>query len=291
MGQTQLTADIVSARAENDNVYKVSFELPSDSGFDIRYICQMSTHKQNGKTYGPFTFCAPFRILVQTEDFGLFKDKSLTTEIIDEVARHARRLCPSESTIQLFGATSENPKQDDIFFYADINLQTAQIDVKRNDADIFTKRHQKQSTEISEMMPDGNNTSVIADTQPSVTFDTPNEADIITPVPKPIELSDDDKTKPASMLDTVPNLLTLSRLTASAVHGTAVVEITQVTPSEAIATKPLHITLSGDNLKTGWAVISGDFKHKTGKKAAELTGSVTVTSFVPCTEAYCTDIK
>lgn len=289
LGQTSLSADVISAKAENDSVYKVSFVLPNDTGFDIKYISQMSAQKQNNKTYGPFTFCAPFRILVQTEDFGLFKDKNLTTEIIDDIARQARRLCPTEQAIQLFGATKENPKQEDIFFYADINLQTAQIDVKRNEAEAFAKRFEDIKTKSETPL------DTISLTDTALTTDslhnTPSiiPTEIITPVPK-TEQAQDLKNNTA-VLDKVPHLLTLSRLTGAPVSGTAAVEISKVSDNTAVAIKPLPLNLTGDNLQTGWAIISGDFKHKTGKQASQLTGSVTISSFIPCATAYCVEIE
>lgn len=296
MGQTNLSAEIVTARSENNNVYKVSFALPSETGFDIRYLSQMTSKKTDGKTYGSFTFCNPFRILIQTDDFGLFKDKKLTTEIIDEVARHAQRLCPTEQAIQLFGSPKENPKQEDIFFYADINLQTAQIDVKRNEATAFAEKFEEKAetdTPLEQIQTASDYASVQTGPASSSDISSPaSNIEIIIPVPKTDQsVSTEVPENNNQIFDKIPHLLTLSRLTKTPVHGTTVVHIVKATDTHAETAVPLPLTLNGKDLKIGWAIISGDFKHETGKKTTELTGSVEVKSFIPCTKEYCTDIQ
>ena len=282
-GNKELSADVIAGYAENSDTYKVAFELSSNTGFDIRYLSQMVAKKQKDTTFGPFSFCGPFRVLIQTEDFGLFQDKSLTTEIIDEVAQHAKKLCPAEQKIQLFGSTKERPSGDDVFFYADIDLKTAQIDVKRNDAADFAKK-QEALSEKTENEP----------SEPAVVPVRP--VSVADEVPAPVnngsnDVNDTNEPDMLQLMDKIPHLLTISRLTNKPVQGTTVVEIKRVTNNTAEAVTPASLKLTGDNLSVGWAIVSGEFSYESGKKGSDLTGKVNVTSLIPCQQAYCADIK
>ena len=281
-GDKELSADVIAGYAENSDTYKVAFELSSNTGFDIRYLSQMVAKKQKDTTFGPFSFCGPFRVLVQTGDFGLFQDKSLTTDIIDEVAQYAKKMCPTEQKIQLFASTKERPTGDDVFFYADIDLKTAQIHVKRNDASDFAKKHDALSETIENK----------ASEQVVVPVNPVSEAEVSTLADNVVgnEMSSEEPDI-LQLMDKIPHLLTISRLTGKPVQGTTVVEIKRVTNNMGEVVSPVSLQLTGSNLSVGWAVISGEFSHKSGKKGSDLTGTVNVTSFILCQKPYCADIK
>lgn len=313
-GDVALSADVLFRRSEKDGSRKVFFTLPSEAGLDVQYIGQMTAKKQKDNTYGPFSFCDPFRVLVQTTDFELFVNRDQTTELIDEVAKITRNLCPAEKQILLYGATRQDPKMQDIFFYAEIDLQTAQITIKRNDADKRAQNYEKitedadvknTADEVSAFAPD--KTVVVepalipvADKQktpavpeiesvpasvPSVVIgDVPG--DIITPVPKQtLDASD------TQIMDKVPHLLTIARLLKKPIYGTAVVEINRLNEAGGESDRPVKLKLNGVGLQSGWGVVSGDFEYKSGKKTDDLTGVVQVSSFVPCSDSFCKDIK
>lgn len=288
-GDNSLKADIVSSGVESNDTYKVFFELPAEQGFDVQYVAQMTSHRQKDKTYGPFSFCGPFRVLINSVDFGLFKDETLMTEMIDEIAAHTRKLCPQETMIQLYGATSAEPKMDDIFFFAEIDLQTARIDVKRNDAALFEKRNAMQ--ENAEQASDEN--AVLEPSQPivmpEVNVEPRVQEDIITPVPKVV--SEELMEKRQNVLDKVPHLLLFSRLHGKPVYGTAVVEIERVSGLNAQSKSPLSLKLTGSDLHVGWMVVSGDFNYEAGQRIVDMRGTVEVSSAILCEQPYCTDIE
>lgn len=290
-GKKELSANIISGYDENAMTYKVSFELPSDTGFDVRYLSQMISKKQKDGSFSPFSFCEPFRILIQTRDYGLFQDKSLTTEIIDDVARYAKTLCPAEQKIQLFGSSEERPSQDDVFFYADIDLKTAQIDVKRNEAHLFAKRQENIADTVENIV----NLQQTVDSQTQVSpVERVSESllsDSVPVVQSQVGNEVKEEVAMVQLMDKVPHLLTLSRLTGQPVQGTVVVDIKRVMGKTAEVIAPYHLQLTGDNLINGWAIVSGDFSHVSGRKGAELTGKVQVSSVLSCSEPNCTDIK
>ncbi|MBR5129694.1 MAG: hypothetical protein IKV03_00510 [Alphaproteobacteria bacterium] len=287
-GDKELSADVIAGYAENSDTYKVSFELSSGTGFDIRYLSQMVSQKQKDTTFASFSFCQPFRVLVQTQDYGLFQDKSLITEIIDEIAQYAKKLCPAEQKIQLFGSSKERPTQDDVFFYADIDLTTAQIDVKRNDANAFSRQENMIliSNELDKKVEVQIEQNVV---------DEENKVPDISEEGIEVNARDinklDASEEISSLLDKVPHLLTISRLTGKTVHGSVVVKIERVVDKTADVITPLPLQLVGDGLQTGWAIVTGDFSYETGRLGAELKGRANVTSVVPCQQSYCTDIK
>ena len=286
-GDKELSAQVISGYAENKDTYKVSFELPSDTGFDVRYLSQMVTKKQKDASFGAFSFCNPFRILVQTEDYGLFQDKSLTTEIIDDVAKYAKILCPAEHKIQLFGSPKERPTQTDVFFYADIDLKTAQIDVKRNETEHFKKQKEMLSS-----TPDNVSVLSLTDIEQADLSPIHVVSEVVSGENPTTEVKTEDiKTDIARLTDKVPHLLTISRLTGKPVQGTVIVEIKRVSGKTAEVVSPCSLHLTGENLISGWAIISGTFSHKSGRKAVELNGNVDVSSIISCMEPYCTDVN
>ncbi|MGN1063205.1 MAG: hypothetical protein ACI4QM_02650 [Alphaproteobacteria bacterium] len=315
-GDAALSADILFRRSEN-GARKVFFSLPAESGLDVQYIGQMTAQKQKDNTFGPFMFCNPFRLLVQTQDFELFTNRDLTTELIDEAAKITRHLCPAEKQIFLYASVQDKPAPEDIFFFAEINLQTAQITVKRNEAARFAQKYVSDAvapdvSHVPDLKPNKTVVPVLsapeAETRPAsfaaaidgdgafmddgsdimppavIVGDT--LGDIITPVPKQVSAVSSKQ-----VMDTVPHLLTAGRILKKPIYGTAVVEITRLTETGGVAARPARLQLKGIGLQTGWGVVSGDFAYESGKTADTLAGTVTVASFVPCAEAFCKDIK
>ena len=320
LGKTALTADIISTAVEPNGLYKVYFKLPSEAHFDLQYISQMTARRQKDKTYGAFGFCNPFRVLAHTNDFGLFQDEALVSEIIDELAMYAKRFCPAQHKIMLYAATKEQPDMEDVFYYSEIDLETAEVKVKRNQAEQFAKKALSVSNlpddaveakEIRQEMKERteqaiqdlelqnnrdiseNNTQIdysfhqISDMKPEVqsvetTVDKPSVSVEIRPITQ--------KNEGQNFLDKVPHLLLLSRLWNRSVQGTGVVHIIRADGQSGIANQPASLTLAGTDLHTGWGIVSGAFQYQSGL-GANMTGTVQVSSFVPCANPYCTDIQ
>lgn len=293
-GDTAVDGMILSRTINIDGSQKVLFSIPNTTYLDFQFIGQMTSKKQRDGTYTPFSFCNPLRVLIQTQEVGLFQDTTSLTKIIDAIAKQARTMCPAEQKIMLFGSTKEQPLQDEIFFYAEIDLSKAQIHVLKNDpqGQVSVPQNRIATTDIlQEPVP----AFEPPDPQQPTAIVTPD--DVITPVlpvmlakTNDIEKSTKDvSTEIDNTFDKVPHLLVSSRILQKPVFGTAVVHIGKVSGKTAYSTdKKLH--LNGDELISGWAVISGEFNYKSaGEKS--LQGSVTVTSIVPCTADVCKDIR
>lgn len=132
-GKTQLNPVEIKRSSEEYGVQKATFEIGRDVTSDITYIGQMTTRKdgENGN-YGPFEVCAPFRILAVTPHKALFRNPHATQVILDDAVKQTRMICTGEKRILFFASTVPEPKQEDIFFYADINLESGKTYIKRN---------------------------------------------------------------------------------------------------------------------------------------------------------------
>lgn len=317
LGKTALTADIISTAVEPNGLYKVYFKLPSEAHFDLQYISQMTARRQKDKTYGAFGFCNPFRVMAHTNDFGLFQDEALVSEIIDELAMYTKRFCPTQHKIMLYAATKEQPDMSDVFYYAEIDLATGEVNVKRNHAKQFAKRvlasadlpddaveadelRQEMAEQSEQVVPNLEYQNNQEPTLPDYSF---NQADVVAdPVENMPTLEGDTVASvnevsgigmvnnDAVYMDKVPHLLLLSRLWKRPVQGTSIVHIARADNHSAEVKHPMVLTLTGNDLHTGWGVVSGLFQHQSGL-AGNMTGSVQVSSFIPCSNAYCTDIR
>ncbi len=320
LGKTALTADIISTAVEPNGLYKVYFKLPSEAHFDLQYISQMTARRQKDKTYGAFGFCNPFRVLAHTNDFGLFQDEALVSEIIDELAVYAKRYCPAQHKIMLYAATKEQPDMTDVFYYSEIDLETAEVNVKRNLAAQFaqkaltTKNIPADAVEADQMRQEitAQNEQTIQDLEwqnnqesienaPTTDYafyqanapETDNQTvmangdkNTVSDSIRPIMSENDGR----ALLDKAPHLLLLSRLWNRSVQGTSVVHIIRADNQSAVANQPASLTLTGTDLHIGWGIVSGLFQYQSGS-GANMTGTVQVSSFVPCLNPYCTDIQ
>ncbi len=132
-GDMPLSAPVLYQTVESDSTQKVYFQIPNDTYYDFQLIGQMSSQKQKDGTYEAFKFCNPFRILLQTEESDLFTDDQKLIEIVDELVKKTRNYCPAEETLYFYASRLERPNPDEIFFFAEVDLRTARIVIKRND--------------------------------------------------------------------------------------------------------------------------------------------------------------
>ncbi len=128
-GNQQLNAPVLKRTSDEKGVQKAIFIAGSNKKFRIDYIGQMSAQKNAGGTYNPLSFCGPFRVLAVTQNTGLFDDEQTVQDVIDDATENARLFCPAEKRMMLFASTKMEPKQQDIFFFADVNLQTGEHNI------------------------------------------------------------------------------------------------------------------------------------------------------------------
>lgn len=295
-GDKALNASILGQSMEPDGTQKVFFTVPNDTYAKAMFIGQMTATKQKDGSYTPFSFCAPFRVLVKTDDLTTFQKQEYTNNLVDGIVRQVRTLCPAEQTIMLYGASVEYPTPNDIFFYAIVNLQTAHIDVKKNAAFVVS-----QTPVISDFKPDALSgvpeVPVLPDDLSGLTGSpdglsgevSASEEDILPiPVPKTQGVEPLLPQEIPALLDKVPHLLLSSRVLQKPILGAAVMRIKSVQGTSGTADEPSQLTLMGDGLQPGWGVVLGTF---TASKTLGIAGRVQVSSFVPCLQDRCQELE
>ncbi len=123
-GNQHLNAPVLKRTSDEKGVQKAIFIVGTNKTKRIDYIGQMSAHKTATGDYAPLSFCAPFRVLAVTQNTDVFNNEETAQEIIDDAAEKAKYFCPSEKRMMFFASTKMEPKQTDIFFFADVNLKT-----------------------------------------------------------------------------------------------------------------------------------------------------------------------
>ena len=101
---------------------KATFELFNDDEDDIRFIGQMYTDKTNSGTYPAFRVCEPARIMGIVKDSKKLEDKQFLQRIFSRIEREIRDICPTEKQVMLFFSPKENPKQEEIEVFVQMNL-------------------------------------------------------------------------------------------------------------------------------------------------------------------------
>lgn len=301
-GETALSASILGRSVDPDGTQKVFFNVPNDSYIEAKFIGQMTALKQKDGTYGTFSFCNPFRVLVQTSKTDTFQNQDLTTNLIDTLVKQVRTFCPAERTILLYASSTDRPKPEDIFFYASVDLQTAHIDVKKNMAftqTIPTSTEQPIFEEQAIDMPLVSDVPTLPTDLSDLGIEALQESEInaptsdplIVPVPKTSEITALLPQEIPALLDKVPHLLVSSKILKKPVLGAAVVRIKSIQGSIAVADKPATLQITGDGLTPGWGIISGTFAYQQGVANLGLQGTVQVSSFVPCTQERCQELE
>ena len=260
----------------------LTFDLGGEKRLDIQYLGKMTSTRRSDKTYGPFLTCDPVRILAVTTDTDLFIDESVQQNLISSVVQRARAICPQSMQIQFYAADKDNPQEEDIFFFADIDLEAKHVKVRR----IPTVSKTRKVIQIKEK-----NISLEAEEESLVVSEsqhpTKNDVEEITNLSIPTEKKEtvlpvlDIDTE--IQLDKIPHLLTASRLLKQPVDGKALVHVAYFNDiGEAVVDKPVSLKVKGSGLSLGWGILSGDFIYlqPTGK-LNDVRGMVNVLSFVP----------
>ncbi|MDR2902173.1 MAG: hypothetical protein LBU87_03605 [Lactobacillales bacterium] len=131
-GDQPLDRALGDRSSEEYGVQKATFPLAKDTASDIQYIGQMTASKRTDGTYDSFKICHPFRMLAITPNDALFKNPHATQIILEDALKQAREICPDETRVLFFASSKQKPQQPDIFFFADMNLETNKTYVKRN---------------------------------------------------------------------------------------------------------------------------------------------------------------
>ncbi len=160
-GDQHLNAPVLKRTSDEKGVQKAIFIAGSNKARRIDYIGQMSSQKTATGEYAPLSFCAPFRVLAVTQNTDVFNDEAAVQDIIDDAAANARSFCPAEKRMMFFASTKMEPQHADIFFFADVNLQTGEQNIvtKADSKPMLIK--QEAGEVVSLVIPDKKKTPVI----------------------------------------------------------------------------------------------------------------------------------
>ena len=114
-----------------DNNLSLTFDLGKEERLDIKYLGRMTSLRQSDETYTSFDACHPAIILAVTPNLDLFEDEAVQQELINSVINRIAPVCPDTTQIYFYGSDKEDPENKDIAFFADINMETGHIKVRR----------------------------------------------------------------------------------------------------------------------------------------------------------------
>ena len=129
-GQTFVKSPFLTRFPENNGDQKAIFLLSRDETYQLDYIGQMVSKRDKTGNYGSFQVCNPFKLLIVTENIPIFADKKKLNLIFKEIEKQVRSLCPTEEKVMLFVSPVIEPQQDEIIFYAEMDLRTNTQKVK-----------------------------------------------------------------------------------------------------------------------------------------------------------------
>lgn len=122
-GDAFVDAPFLTRFSEELGIQKATFLLAKDDLNDMDYIGQMIAKKNKNGDYGSFHVCDPFRLLIVTKQIPAFANKKKQQLIFKNVEKHVRSICPVADKVMLFVSPIIEPKQEDIVFYAEIDLK------------------------------------------------------------------------------------------------------------------------------------------------------------------------
>lgn len=264
----------------------LTYDLGKEERLDVHYLGKMTATRRSDNTYGPFLSCDPVRILAITSDSELFSDESVQQGLISSAVQRARNVCPQTMQIQFYGSDRDNPQNEDIFFFADIDLETKHIKVRRTPSSLNTQRMIQVKNNLTEktVLPKES-------IQPNVLVSSEKNEDLNRHDSSSL-LPQEERNKTTLpildvdteiRLDKIPHLLTASRLLKQAVDGKALVHIDSFNEmGEAVADKPVHLKIKGNGLSLGWGVLEGNFTYIYPRgKLDEPRGTAEAISFTP----------
>lgn len=292
-GDKPLSAPVLGQTTETDGTQKVFFSIPNETSMPAQLIGQMVSVKQKDANYTPFSFCAPFRVLVKTADVTLFQNQGQTSKLIDAIVHRVRSFCPAEEQIMLYASMLDRPTPSDIFFYAIVDLKTARIDVKKNASfDVNLSMIEPPLDGINQEIPTLD-VPDLPDDLSDLGIANQGEAAVMPGDETIVPVSKEDFSillpqEIPAMLDKVPHLLLASDVLKKPVLGAAIVHIKSVQGNIAEADEPTSLKLTGDGLAIGWGVVSGTFANSVGTR---VKGTVQVSTFVPCLQERCQELE
>lgn len=267
LGDFPLVKQIIERTSPEDHIQSLSFLLGEDKEANITYVGQLRATKPQDRLYGPFTGCPDFRVLVVVSDEKNFQNEAFQDKIAEQGLKYAASYCPNLEIVALFGAKSDHSPK--IIFQM-------QVDPKTKERQVIPVSDGKTNPIQRPMELRTEKTDVLVSVDPS------EEHPIVsyTLQKKPSQPKQEILSEPPETV--LGHLRILSKTFGKPVSGRVVVHINRVLlDGTGVTDLPEEIQLKYyPNLKTGWAVVGGDFDK----------GQLRVQSVQFCEKEWCQDV-
>ena len=298
MGHQEVSAPLKTLLLRDETEQTLIVDLGQEDRLDVKYLGKLTATRRSDNTYSPFSGCRPTQVLAVTNTPDLFEDEITQQELINSAINRAKMLCADAEWIQFYASQSENPDNQEIIFFADINLDSRKIKVRRlpssrrsrdllaSDMQIPVIPQPKEIrqeiglpvVQITPVKPEQDNRIMTFPKTEPVQQQTYHEQ----PVSTISETNVQDMTLPEN-LDDIPALLAASRLLKQSVDGKALVHIHHFNDSgEAVLDEPVSLHATGNMLSLGWGIAEGMFSYwPTDSKDLDNKGFIQIKVFTP----------
>jgi len=297
MGNQEVLAPLKTLLLRDDPEQTLVVDLGREDHLDVRYLGKLTAARRSDNTYGPFVGCRPAQVLAVTTQPELFEDETVQQGLINSAINRAKQLCWGTEWIYFYASQTENPDNQDIIFFADINLETRKIKVRRlpssgHNRDLLTlgtsgsaipqpKEIRRETglpvVQITPVKPEQEE-KMLAQPQAQ----TVQVSSQVQSVPQVPVVDTQNELLPPN-LDDIPALLTASRLLKQPIDGKALIHIHHFNEKgEAVLDEPVPLRATGSALSIGWGVAEGMFTHHSADSGdPESRGFVQIKSFTP----------
>ena len=268
LGDFPLVKQVIERTSPENHIQSLSFLLGEDKEANITYVGQLRAVQPENRPYGAFRGCPDFRVLVVAPDEQIFENPAFQDKIAEQGLKYASMYCPAPEVVALFGATSARAPK--IIFQM-------QVDPKTKERELIPILSEEEISEQEPLELRSEKTDVLLSVNPS------EEQPIVSYLPKITSLPDEQKDRPEPQETVLGHLRILSKTSGKPVSGRVIVHINQVLlDGTGVTDLPEEIQLKYyPNLKTGWAVVSGDFDN----------GQMRVHSVQFCEKEWCSDVS
>ena len=307
VGHHEVLAPLKTLLLKDETEQTLVVDLGKEERLDIKYLGKLTATRRSDNTYGPFSGCRPTQILAVTGQPDLFEDEAVQQELINSAINRAKNLCPDTEWIYFYASQSENPDNQEIVFFADINLESRKIKVRRlpssrRNRDLLGDGSQVSAipqpkeirretglpvVQITPVKPEQER-GVAVSSQPEVAKQPvpipvqtiPVQTQSVSVVPEP---EAQNTVSALENLDDIPALLTAARLLKQPIDGKALVRIHHFDEKgEAVLDEPIPLQATGKALSLGWGIAEGLFSYRADDfQDSEKRGFIQINTFTP----------
>ena len=300
MGHHEVFAPLKTLLLKDETEQTLVVDLGREERLDIKYLGKLTATRRSDNTYGPFSGCRPTQVLAVTSQPDLFEDEAVQQELINSAINRAKNLCPDTEWIYFYASQSENPDNQEIIFFADINLESRKIKVRRlpssrRNRDLLGGNSQVSTVPQPREIRRETGLPVVQITpvkpEQEGRADSPSQTEVVKqsiPVqaqPVPIASEPEPKNVAPSLenLDDIPALLTAARLLKQPIEGKILIHIHHFDEKgEAVLDEPISLLATGKGLSLGWGIAEGLVSYREpNPQDPEKRGFIQINTFTP----------